>query len=83
MHRHLARATLLKELEDERVPGISIRNINKNYGGGTPDAVADLDLEIPDAEFLCLLGPSGCGKSTMLRMIAGLENLSSGEIFNL
>ena len=63
------------------MPGISIRNINKNYGGGTPNAVADLDLEIPDAEFLCLLGPSGCGKSTMLRMIAGLENLSSGEIF--
>lgn len=60
--------------------GISIRNISKNYGGGTPDAVADLNLEIHDAEFLCLLGPSGCGKSTTLRMIAGLENLSSGEI---
>ena len=60
--------------------GVSIRNISKNYGGGTPNAVADLNLEIPDAEFLCLLGPSGCGKSTTLRMIAGLENLSSGEI---
>lgn len=60
--------------------GISIRNISKNYGGGTPNAVTDLSLEIPDAEFLCLLGPSGCGKSTTLRMIAGLENLSSGEI---
>ena len=60
--------------------GVSIRNVNKNYGGGTPNAVADLDLEIPEAEFLCLLGPSGCGKSTTLRMIAGLENLSSGEI---
>ena len=60
--------------------GVSIRNVTKNYGGGTPNAVADLDLEIPEAEFLCLLGPSGCGKSTTLRMIAGLENLSSGEI---
>jgi iron(III) transport system ATP-binding protein len=76
----LARATLLKELEGKRVSGVSIRNISKNYGGGTPNAVADLNLEIPDAEFLCLLGPSGCGKSTTLRMIAGLENLSSGEI---
>ncbi len=71
---------MLKALEDNRVAGISIRNISKNYGGGTPDAVADLNLEIPGADFLCLLGPSGCGKSTTLRMIAGLENLSSGEI---
>ncbi|MBE0530935.1 MAG: ABC transporter ATP-binding protein [Rhodospirillales bacterium] len=60
--------------------GVSIRNVTKNYGGGTPNAVADLNLEIPETEFLCLLGPSGCGKSTTLRMIAGLENLSSGEI---
>ncbi len=60
--------------------GVSIRNVTKNYGGGTPNAVANLDLEIPEAEFLCLLGPSGCGKSTTLRMIAGLENLSMGEI---
>ncbi len=68
------------ELGDKRVPGVTIRNVNKNYGGGTQNAVADLNLEIPEAEFLCLLGPSGCGKSTTLRMIAGLENLSSGEI---
>lgn len=71
---------MLKELEDKRLAGISIRKVSKNYGGGTPNAVADLNLDIPDAEFLCLLGPSGCGKSTTLRMIAGLENLSSGEI---
>jgi len=62
------------------VSRVTIRNVSKNYGGGTPNAVTDLTLEIPDAEFLCLLGPSGCGKSTTLRMIAGLENLSSGEI---
>ncbi len=60
---------------------IRIKNVGKNYGGGSPDAVADLNLEIPEGEFLCLLGPSGCGKSTTLRMIAGLENLSSGEMF--
>ncbi len=59
---------------------ISIRNVGKNYGGGSPDAVADLNLEIPEGEFLCLLGPSGCGKSTTLRMIAGLENLTCGEM---
>ena len=44
------------------------------------NAVEDLDLEIADGEFMCLLGPSGCGKTTTLRMIAGLENLSEGEI---
>ena len=44
------------------------------------NAVADLDLEIGDGEFMCLLGPSGCGKTTTLRMIAGLEHLSGGEI---
>jgi len=64
----------------KEMSGVSIRNVTKNYGGGTPNAVAELNLEIPEAEFLCLLGPSGCGKSTTLRMIAGLENLSSGEI---
>ncbi|SDR16613.1 ABC transporter ATP-binding protein [Pseudovibrio sp. Tun.PSC04-5.I4] len=59
---------------------ISIRNVNKIYTRGNTRAVTDLNLEIPASEFLCLLGPSGCGKSTTLRMIAGLENLSSGEI---
>ncbi len=59
---------------------ITIQNVNKIYGQGGPRAVADLDLDIAESEFLCLLGPSGCGKSTTLRMIAGLENLTSGEI---
>ncbi len=59
---------------------ITIKNAGKNYGGGSPDAVTDFNLEIPEGEFLCLLGPSGCGKSTTLRMIAGLENLTSGEM---
>ena len=59
---------------------IHIKNVNKTYAGGDSRAVADLTLEIPKSEFLFLLGPSGCGKSTTLRMIAGLENLSSGQI---
>jgi iron(III) transport system ATP-binding protein len=62
------------------MPAINIRNAQKNYGGNSPNAVSDLDLEIGDGEFMCLLGPSGCGKTTTLRMIAGLENLSGGEI---
>jgi iron(III) transport system ATP-binding protein len=59
---------------------ISIKNVDKTYAGGDSRAVADLNLDIPKSEFLCLLGPSGCGKSTTLRMIAGLENLTSGQI---
>lgn len=62
------------------MPAIILRNAQKNYGAGSPNAVSDLDLEIGDGEFMCLLGPSGCGKTTTLRMIAGLENLSGGEI---
>jgi ABC-type sugar transport system ATPase subunit len=44
-------------------------------------AVHDLDLEVGDGEFVVLVGPSGCGKSTTLRMIAGLETISAGELF--
>ncbi|KKB85943.1 ABC transporter ATP-binding protein [Devosia limi DSM 17137] len=62
------------------MPTINLRNVQKNYGGNSANAVSDLDLEIGDGEFMCLLGPSGCGKTTTLRMIAGLENLSDGEI---
>jgi iron(III) transport system ATP-binding protein len=62
------------------VPTINLRRVRKHYGGNAPNAVADLDLEIGDGEFMCLLGPSGCGKTTTLRMIAGLEHLSDGEI---
>jgi len=59
---------------------ISIRNISKVYPGGVV-AVKDCSLEIPDKEFVVLVGPSGCGKSTTLRMIAGLEEISSGELY--
>ena len=62
------------------MPEIDLRRIRKSFDGGGPDAVADLSLSIGDGEFMCLLGPSGCGKTTTLRLIAGLENLSAGEI---
>ena len=58
---------------------VSFRNVGKVYEGGTR-AVADLNLEIGDGEFLVLVGPSGCGKTTALRMVAGLEDISEGEI---
>ncbi len=58
---------------------VSIRSLNKKYDNGF-HAVKDVDLEIRDKEFLVLVGPSGCGKTTTLRMVAGLEEISSGEI---
>ncbi|MDB1124178.1 ABC transporter ATP-binding protein [Vibrio algarum] len=57
---------------------IKLKNIVKNYG--ETKVVKDIDLEINDGEFVVLVGPSGCGKSTTLRMIAGLEQATSGEI---
>jgi len=58
---------------------VSIRKIEKIFDGDG-QAVKGIDLEIADHEFVVLVGPSGCGKSTTLRMIAGLEDVSSGEI---
>jgi len=58
---------------------VTIRDVWKYYGKTM--AVKDLNIEIEDNEFLCLLGPSGCGKSSTLRMLAGLEFISSGEVF--
>jgi len=59
---------------------VSLRGVQKKYPSSPTHAVKNLDLEIGESEFLCLLGPSGCGKTTTLRMIAGLENLSAGTI---
>src|SRR6201981_4070073 len=58
---------------------VALRNIVKTFDR-TP-AVQGINLDIPDREFIVLVGPSGCGKSTTLRMIAGLEEATSGEIF--
>ena len=59
---------------------LSLKHIYKKYPGGVT-AVSDFSLEIKDKEFLILVGPSGCGKSTTLRMIAGLEEITEGELF--
>ena len=61
------------------MPTITLTSVRKSYGSGPP-AVDDLNLEIPDGSFTCLLGPSGCGKTTTLRMISGLESLNAGTI---
>ena len=58
---------------------LSLRKISKVYPGGVV-AVRELDLEIADRDFIVLVGPSGCGKSTTLRMIAGLEEITAGEL---
>ncbi len=59
---------------------LSLRGIYKKYPGGYV-AVKNVNLEIEDKEFIILVGPSGCGKSTTLRMIAGLEEISEGELY--
>ncbi len=59
---------------------LSLKGLYKRYTGGVV-AVSDFNLEIEDKEFIILVGPSGCGKSTTLRMIAGLEEISDGELY--
>ncbi|MEE3355857.1 MAG: ATP-binding cassette domain-containing protein, partial [Candidatus Weimeria sp.] len=58
---------------------ITLENICKVYPNGF-QAVKDFNLNVADKEFIIFVGPSGCGKSTTLRMIAGLEDISSGEL---
>ncbi len=57
---------------------IALRKIRKAYG--TVEVVHGVDLDIAEGEFVVLVGPSGCGKSTILRMVAGLEEITRGEI---
>src|SRR5918999_1922306 len=59
---------------------ITLEHVSKVFDGGVV-AVDDVSLEIADGEFIALVGPSGCGKSTLLRSIAGLEEVTSGEIW--
>ncbi len=59
---------------------VEIVSLTKRYAAGTPAAVDQIDLRIASGSYCCLLGPSGCGKSTTLRMVAGHESVSSGDI---
>src|SRR5436190_15686725 len=63
---------------DPIVVGVEVRNLSRRFGDSL--AVDGVDLSIREGELLVLLGPSGCGKTTLLRMIAGLERPTSGEI---
>src|SRR5919201_5840755 len=58
---------------------VRLKDLNKSYDGGV-HAVKNVNLEIHDHEFVVLVGPSGCGKTTTLRMVAGLEDITSGEV---
>ncbi|MEX2046247.1 MAG: ABC transporter ATP-binding protein, partial [Chloroflexota bacterium] len=58
---------------------VTYEHVNKKFGDVS--AVKDLNLQVRDEEFLVLVGPSGCGKTTALRMLAGLEEQTSGDIF--
>ena len=60
--------------------GVKLNNVCKVYAGGVK-AVSDFSIDIQDKEFVILVGPSGCGKTTTLRMIAGLEEISDGELY--
>ena len=57
---------------------VVLKNLHKSYG--QQEVIRGIDLEVKDGEFLVFVGPSGCGKSTTLRMIAGLEDITSGEL---
>ena len=60
------------------MPHVELKSITKSFGTAT--VIPPLDLSITKGEFLVLVGPSGCGKTTTLRMLAGLETVSTGEI---
>ena len=59
---------------------LELCNVRKSYPGSSNDTLKDIDLKIDDGEFLILVGPSGCGKSTLMNCIAGLEDITGGEI---
>lgn len=66
------------------MPTIKINNVGKVYeteGGTSVQALKNINLEIKDGEFVCIVGPSGCGKSTLLEIVAGLQKQTEGEVF--
>src|SRR6478609_882818 len=76
--RAYARRAPLRKRRPQEMSEVILSKVNKYYGE-IHHAVKDVDLAIADEEFVALVGPSGCGKSTTLRMIAGLEDISTGE----
>jgi multiple sugar transport system ATP-binding protein len=72
--------TFHEKKEEYSMASVSLKHIYKVYPGGVT-AVSDCTLDIEDKEFIVLVGPSGCGKSTTLRMVAGLEEISEGELY--
>ena len=71
---------IITEKGGPSMASVSLKNLNKLFRSSYP-AVKDVSVEINDGEFAVFYGPSGCGKSTILRMIGGLEDISSGEIY--
>jgi len=70
----------LEIIGGEKMARVVLKNVTKRYEGGVT-AVSNFNLDIDDKEFIILVGPSGCGKTTTLRMIAGLEEITEGEIY--
>lgn len=82
-YKHMVESEKEKRKEEKRAPVgsyISLQHLNKIYSNYI-QAVFDFNLEIAEKEFIVFVGPSGCGKSTTLRMIAGLEDITSGDLF--
>src|SRR6185369_9282608 len=61
-------------------PIIIFNHVSKTYDSGRAIALSDVNLVVERGDFVCIVGPSGCGKSTVLKIIAGLENQSAGEV---
>ena len=59
---------------------LALRGVRKRFEGEARDAVSPMDLEVAEGELVVLVGPSGCGKTTTLRIVAGLEEPSDGEV---
>src|SRR5580704_16180104 len=79
LHRRPDRGRNEGLIKDTSMADVALRNVVKRYD--TVEVVRNISLDIPDNEFVVLVGPSGCGKSTTLRMIAGLEEITSGDIY--
>jgi multiple sugar transport system ATP-binding protein len=76
----LTKSTVYFIKEEFSMASVQLKNIKKTYGNGIT-AVNDFNLDVADEEFVIFVGPSGCGKSTTLRMIAGLEEITDGELY--